>query len=1096
MHPFPPTLMDISSWGGPSLLKEAEGLLKRGEVRNVRFDGKTATGEVKWGTNFVKAGFVLSFDLRGNCNPRLIDNICRCAVNQRDGGVCVHAVALGMQLFFEEHDEDLRKRREQEERHARILAEAEKTQGGVIRRAPVSQGGQPAEIRIRLPQDWGARFWDDRAAIEVACRVSIAGAPSIPVEKACGTPLALSRENENLLAVLEDICEGHPKNRITLSRADFVSLLELHRANRLKVYLSGSSVPLAPSDTKVRVPVSVDLIKEETDEHFGELYLFSHPIPPGETETDPFATMVAFGNTGWVQSGTCLYRMETVVPEKYQKVYARAQCIPRKDLVRFLSTDLKAFRDRSLSSEEISVDLFEMVPAEPTFSLLVKGSLASLKASLHALYADGEYNLVVGADESNGAFALPDPDNIFRYRVRNKEAEAKALNRLVAMGFNGPNGGTLEPVVGEREVLNILGGGIPAVERLGWKVRLLGNVQKDFAALPVARPVAQINAYGTGPDGKGGGMEWFDVGFEARIGDSGARLSYEEVRQAIQYGESFVRRGDSVILFDSATARSVRDLSAKGKMRSSEAAFVQKELEELGLGDSRSVEAVPEWKKVADRLNRRGALPQVDVGERLGAILRPYQKDGVSWLRSMEETRTGGILADEMGLGKTLQTLTWLQLERVDERMRGLPALIVCPTSLVANWCHEALTFTPELAPLKMSGAARHENWERIPKERLVVTSYALLRRDIERYAKIRFSCVVLDEAQNIKNRTTQNAVAVKMLQTGHRLVLTGTPVENGVSDLWSIMDFLMPGHLDTYLNFKAEYELPMSMPGEPEAEAARRKLQAKMHAFLFRRHKRDVAKDLPEKIVQVSYSELSEDQKVVYKVLLERTKSSVSGMVASEGFGASRMKILAELMRLRQACCHLALLKSAEEVARLAEKAASPSAKTEQFFELLDEARGGGHKMLVFSQFTSMLKILRARLDEEGVPYCYLDGESKDRLESCQRFNSRPEIPVFLISLKAGGTGLNLTGADMVVHFDPWWNPAAEDQATDRAHRIGQKKTVSCLKLIAQGTIEEKVLELQRKKRALIDAAVEGSAAASLDEVTWDEVRDILGIQ
>jgi SNF2 family DNA or RNA helicase len=463
----------------------------------------------------------------------------------------------------------------------------------------------------------------------------------------------------------------------------------------------------------------------------------------------------------------------------------------------------------------------------------------------------------------------------------------------------------------------------------------------------------------------------------------------------------------------------------------------------------------------------------------------------VAWLRFLEANGVCGILADEMGLGKTLQTLAWLQLQRCDEASRGKPALIVCPTSLVENWRHEAAQFTPGLRVRTMSGAKRHEHWESLSSHDLVVTSYALLRRDIDRYLGQPFCCAILDEAQHIKNRSTQNAVAAKQLLARHRLVLTGTPMENSVADLWSIMDFLMPGYLGDYETFRADYELPIStMPGEPEAEEAQRRLRRKLHPFLLRRKKQDVAKDLPAKLVKISYCALTPDQQVAYDALLAASRQKVGGLVGAKGFDKSRIEILAILMKLRQVCCHLALLKDEA----LTAKAESPSGKMDQFFEILDEAVDGGHRMLVFSQFVSMLTLLRTELDARGTPYCYLDGASKDRLEICKRFNRDAAIPVFLISLKAGGTGLNLTGADMVVHFDPWWNPAVEDQATDRAHRIGQKRTVYSIKLIAENTVEEKVLDLQRRKQAVIGAMVEGDEQ-TMAKLTWDDVRDLLGM-
>jgi SNF2 family DNA or RNA helicase len=438
-----------------------------------------------------------------------------------------------------------------------------------------------------------------------------------------------------------------------------------------------------------------------------------------------------------------------------------------------------------------------------------------------------------------------------------------------------------------------------------------------------------------------------------------------------------------------------------------------------------------------------------------------------------------------MGLGKTLQTLTWLQLERHDQASGKKPALIVCPTSLVDNWGEEAEKFTPDQKVIRLHGADRHDLWEHVESSDLVVTSYALLRRDLEQYLQHEFSVAVLDEAQHIKNRSTQNAKASKKIKADHKLVLTGTPIENSVADLWSIMDFLMPGYLGTHKAFREHYELPIGRGG-PEADLAQIKLRRKLNPFLMRRLKKEVAKDLPDKIQRIAHATLSKDQHMVYRELLESAKRKINDMVETKGFNQSRMQILKTLLRLRQTCCHLDLLKLPDL------KSEFPSAKMELFFELVNEALDARHRILVFSQFTSMLGILRDELEERGLKYCYLDGTTKDRQEVVKEFNTDRSIPVFLISLKAGGSGLNLTGADMVIHYDPWWNPAVEDQATDRAHRIGQKNTVYSVKLITKNTVEEKVLAMQQRKKSVIDATLE-KEGEFVQSLTWDDVQELL---
>jgi non-specific serine/threonine protein kinase len=491
------------------------------------------------------------------------------------------------------------------------------------------------------------------------------------------------------------------------------------------------------------------------------------------------------------------------------------------------------------------------------------------------------------------------------------------------------------------------------------------------------------------------------------------------------------------------------------------------------------------WDAQVQKQNRKIQIDEVTFSRSLEQVLRSYQKLGVGWLRYMELGGFGGILADEMGLGKTVQTLAWLQMKRAVESAQGLPALIVCPTSLVENWAAEAEKFTPDLTVYLASGANRHKTWDQVDQADLVITSYALLRRDVDFYARRHFAAAVLDEAQHIKNHSTQNAKATKKIKAYYRLVLTGTPIENSVTDLWSIMDFLMPGYLGSHQQFKYVYEMPISNR-TPEAAQAQDRLRRKIHPFLLRRLKTEVAKDLPPKIERIAICTMSSDQRRVYDRLLSHYRSQIYELVQDQGFEKTRFEIFKTLLRLRQTCCHLALLKDPDI------KYKEPSGKLELFHELLDEAIDGGNRLLVFSQFVSMLHILRDELDKRSIPYAYLDGSTKDRLTVVNRFNADADTPVFLISLKAGGTGLNLTGADTVIHFDPWWNPAVEDQATDRAHRIGQQRTVYSVKLITKNSIEEKVLEMQRRKKAVIDATL-ARDDQFLEKLSWDDVQELL---
>lgn len=483
---------------------------------------------------------------------------------------------------------------------------------------------------------------------------------------------------------------------------------------------------------------------------------------------------------------------------------------------------------------------------------------------------------------------------------------------------------------------------------------------------------------------------------------------------------------------------------------------------------------------------KQGApLEPVMLPSHLDRVLRPYQKDGVAWAIFLQKYHFGGILADDMGLGKTVQVLALLSMSR--ERVPK-PALIVCPKTLLLTWLHEAKTFTPELRVLLIDGLSdeREALMRDMMNYDVVVTSYSLLQRDIQQYVSsgVTFGYCILDEAQYIKNAKSITAEAVKLVPAEHRLALTGTPLENGVQELWSIFDFLMPGFLGDQRAFRTRFEQPIQ---KQQDAGALNELRAKIRPFVLRRTKASQLSELPPKIEQVNECLLTPEQLVVYARTLESVRDDVFRAVESKGFKGSRIEILAALTRLRRICDHPALADT-----RLP-RTEQLSGKMAHALELVRQAVEGNHKVLLFSQFTSMLDILRESLDEHGIGHATIEGKTRDRDLEIKRFNEDPKVSVFLLSLRAGGTGLTLTAADTVILYDPWWNPQVERQAMDRAHRIGQAKTVNVYKIVTQGTIEEKVLALQGRKRQLFDALMEENAEAIRD-LTWEDVKDLLG--
>ncbi len=469
-----------------------------------------------------------------------------------------------------------------------------------------------------------------------------------------------------------------------------------------------------------------------------------------------------------------------------------------------------------------------------------------------------------------------------------------------------------------------------------------------------------------------------------------------------------------------------------------------------------------------------------EVPENLKKVLRNYQKQGFRWILTLAGYGFNGILADEMGLGKTLQMIAAFCYEKQQGNLGR--SLVVCPASLVYNWIMELERFAPELKVAAVDGTkANRRKILAAEDQDILVTSYDLLRRDIAEYEDYTFGYQVLDEAQYIKNPKSGMSKAVKIIKSRQRFALSGTPIENRLSELWSIFDFLMPGFLYDYETFRNDYETPIVSDKDEEMS---RRLSAMTSPFILRRKKESVLKDLPEKLEEIRYTNFGTGQRKVYDSQLLRMKKTLEA-TSGDDFNKNKMKILADITRLRQICCDPALL---------FEDYKGESAKREMLLELIRDAMEDGHKMLVFSQFTSMLERIGTDLQAEGIPFYTITGETQKekRLSLVKSFNDN-EVPVFLISLKAGGTGLNLTGADIVIHYDPWWNVAAENQATDRAHRIGQKKKVSVYKLIAKGTIEERILLMQQEKQNLADEILSGEGR-SLSSMTKEELLEILG--
>ena len=486
------------------------------------------------------------------------------------------------------------------------------------------------------------------------------------------------------------------------------------------------------------------------------------------------------------------------------------------------------------------------------------------------------------------------------------------------------------------------------------------------------------------------------------------------------------------------------------------------------------------YKNMISQIEDRQIDLSTKIPPKLNAELRTYQKIGYKWLRTLEQYKMGGILADDMGLGKTIQLLAVILSYVQKNKGNVKPSIIICPSSLALNWYNEIQKFTSTLKALVISGdyLERKRKIEEIGKYQVIITSYDSLKRDIDLYENYCFKYVVADEAQYIKNNNTKNSKAIKTINAETKFALTGTPIENSLSELWSIFDFIMPGYLYKYKKFKELYETPII---KEQNEDVMNKLKKQIEPFVLRRTKGEVLTELPDKTVTILNNEMSEEQYNIYMSYMAQARKEIMSQIDINGFEKSQIKILSLLMRLRQICCHPKLFLREYE---------GESSKLNQCIEIIQDAVLGGHKILLFSSYTSMFEIIEEKLKNIGVKYLKLTGQTKvgERIELVDKFNTNENIKVFLISLKAGGTGLNLTGADMVIHYDPWWNLSAENQATDRTYRIGQKRNVQVYKLITKNSIEEKIYELQQKKAKLIDNML-STDATFINKLSKDDI-------
>ncbi|BDS07752.1 hypothetical protein NT6N_27920 [Oceaniferula spumae] len=717
----------------------------------------------------------------------------------------------------------------------------------------------------------------------------------------------------------------------------------------------------------------------------------------------------------------------------------------------------------------------ELRDGSPTIELEISGSTRALQARLAARYTD-EVRVSLGLASEVVGFPCRSSEASHRWIVRNQESEQSAISRLMDQGFEILDASGFLFLRGEDEVLDFLTITLSQL-RSTWSVTTeekLGRVEEGLE-----RIVPQFNMVNGGAVPSG--QDWLACDVTWQCGEK--TLDGNAVRRLLQSGNRSIplpRGGKAVISkFDSEVMDGVM-LDADPRQQNGRYYFPPNQAAYLKRLNSyyRPDGAAAEDKQ----------LPVPPLPQSLQETLRPYQKEGVDWLYRRAAGEGAALLADDMGLGKTLQTLAFMKLWQE----KGT-ALVVCPATLLGNWRDEIAKFVPDLNVLVMHGPKRKNYFEVMDSADVIITSYALLDRDGKHYQEIDFGVVVLDEASAIRNPDTLAAKAARKVKAAARIAISGTPVENSVRDLWSIYQFLLPGYLGGREDFRQRYEIPCAAEVQDQGtRAAMQRLRWRTEPFMLRRTKSLVAKDLPAKIESIVWCDPSPLQRESYQTILRQGSEKVDQLRQKSGADSARMQMLTVLLRLRQTCCDLRLLDEGLKKKSLAEV----SSKLARLMELLEEAERGGHRVLVFSQFTSMLALIRAELEHEEIDYCYLDGGTSDRSGQVDRFQNPAGPPVFLISLKAGGYGLTLTAADTVVLFDPWWNPAVEAQAADRIHRIGQTKPATIYKFITRGTVEEKILRLQEKKRSVIDAAMgesDDETRPMMNGLNQQEMLDLL---
>ncbi len=943
-------LMDA---GGHVEMKKARAIHRQGGVKSASYQDGVLSGETRVGGKMKK----VSMEIISRTH---MENHCTCMMVRRDGRVCAHIMAIGLEFI------DPRQ----------VVVEPETPTEDHW--PELSDEGKPLSLQVMLPLKVEPSW--ERGQLMTGFGAVLDG-EEILLSALPDGPFQIEGHDEELWRVLRELFPVEAPGIVNLDQGSFGQLLEGLVGHPRVFFGKKSSASIQAKGLRR----SLSLKGERVVARPGNLGLWQltdsefQPVAPG-------------------------------LPMRFYPVLAQGLRVSAAE-ARYTLAELEQWF-------EVPDGLWEILPVEgvPEITIVLEGSLRHLEARLEFRYDGTKASCQDGEPQRVG--------DVFTSLSKEKAV----IEFFLAWGFEGPAKGGRMALRDREEILKFHAfAELPAQ----WSVEKGERFQAAAKQVVAVRPDWEWRE---------GGRDWFSV--ETRYQVDGEELPSDQVQRMLRMG-------------------SAEHAFGKGKIAVIDSEFIEEVNETLtdseALQNSPGVFEINAQQAAFLKASARDfgmvveSDPVIDLD--LPDSLRPYQETGVKWMYRLSDLEMGGVLADDMGLGKTLQTLTFIS-------EKGGEALVVCPSSLVSNWAAECAKWVPHLKVALHVGGKRGE----IPEADIVITSYAILRIDGEKFQNREFEIAILDEAQQIKNPEAQISKAAHRLNAKYRFALSGTPVENSLQDFWSIMEFALPGYLGPRKPFLDRFEKPLRRGADP---ALARRLARKVKPVVLRRLKKEVAQDLPDRIEQVRYCDLAPKQQTIYRQLLQESRSQVE---AAED-GRKRMVALTALLRLRQACCDLRLLPGL----KIEDKDAG--VKLDELEGLLNEAIAGGHRVLVFSQFVQLLRGIVPILLENQWDYCYLDGLTKKRGEVVERFQEG-KAPVFLISLKAGGVGLNLTAADTVIHLDPWWNPAVEAQATDRAHRIGQKNVVTSYKLITRGTVEEKILALQEEKKKMIEAVLDGGGS------------------